>query len=543
MLETSAKALKQRIAWLKQMRRDTLQVAEEWVGVSCKAKKIAIDGKQAAEEWLAGPMSVMRHMRLLQETLEHLLRTGEPQFYEREIQTRGGGVVAQVFPQRLADKVLLFGFSAEIRFLERPSVDEIRKQMARVYLAESEAKQKTCVVLGAGNVSSIGLQDVLNKVFSENQSCVLKMNPVNEYLSEVYLKSFSALVEEGMFQVVCGGAGVGEEWVQRVDVDAVHMTGSTSVHDAIVWGVDDEAVRNREAGTPKLDKPITSELGCVTPIVVVPGEWSRQDLKHHAWNIASMLVNNGSFNCNAAKVIVTSAYWNQRDEFLAYLREILHQIAPRYAYYPGAKERHHEFCEAYPEAFVSGVAEEGALPWVLATGLDASVTNELAFSKEAWCGVLAETALPESCPGEFLHAAKEFCNHKLFGTLSCGLIIHPKERKAYGDAYETVLSELHYGTVAVNAWPALVYALGVTPWGAHPGHTLEDVGSGIGFVHNTRMFENIEKCVLEAPFRGWIRPPWFANHRQPLRLAKALTRYEAQSSFGGLGRVMLWGIF
>jgi hypothetical protein len=37
---------------------------------------------------------------------------------------------------------------------------------------------------------------------------------------------------------------------------------------------------------------------------------------------------------------------------------------------------------------------------------------------------------------------------------------------------------------------------GYTPWGAYPGHTRQDIGSGIGFVHNAFMLEDIEKTVL-----------------------------------------------
>lgn len=58
MTESTAIVLAQRIGWLRQMRRDTYAVAQEWVGLSCTAKQIDSKGAIAAEEWLAGPMSV-----------------------------------------------------------------------------------------------------------------------------------------------------------------------------------------------------------------------------------------------------------------------------------------------------------------------------------------------------------------------------------------------------------------------------------------------------------------------------------------------------
>ena len=52
-------------------------------------------------------------------------------------------------------------------------------------------------------------------------------------------------------------------------VDAVHMTGGVRTHDAIVWGAPPEVqAKNKRAGTPVLQKPMTSELGCITPWVI-----------------------------------------------------------------------------------------------------------------------------------------------------------------------------------------------------------------------------------------------------------------------------------
>lgn len=44
---------------------------------------------------------------------------------------------------------------------------------------------KLALVLGAGNVASIAPLDVLHKLFIENQVCLLKLNPVNDYLHDL----------------------------------------------------------------------------------------------------------------------------------------------------------------------------------------------------------------------------------------------------------------------------------------------------------------------------------------------------------------------
>jgi hypothetical protein len=79
----------------------------------------------------------------------------------------------------------------------------------------------------------------------------------------------------------------------------------------------------------------------------------------------------------------------------------------------------------------------------------------------------------------------------------------------------------------VNHWAATGYALVVTPWGAYPGHTPQDIQSGTGVVHNTLMFSRVEKGVVRAPFRVFPKPPWFVSHKTSAGLLRRLTYFEA----------------
>ena len=36
----------------------------------------------------------------------------------------------------------------------------------------------------------------------------------------------------------------------------------------------------------------------------------------------------------------------------------------------------------------------------------------------------------------------------------------------------------------------------MTPWGAYPGNSRRDIGSGVGTVHNPLMFGRVEKTVV-----------------------------------------------
>ena len=57
------------------------------------------------------------------------------------------------------------------------------------------ARARVALVLGAGNVASIGPLDVVHKLFVEGQVALLKLNPVNEYLGPFFEEAFADLIE------------------------------------------------------------------------------------------------------------------------------------------------------------------------------------------------------------------------------------------------------------------------------------------------------------------------------------------------------------
>ncbi|MEO6058917.1 MAG: aldehyde dehydrogenase, partial [Candidatus Limnocylindria bacterium] len=120
----------------------------------------------------------------------------------------------------------------------------------------------------------------------------------------------------------------------------------------------------------------------------------------------------------------------------------------------------------------------------------------------------------------------------LWGTLNATLIVDPRAvlDPQIGPAVERAVADLRYGTVGVNHWSGIGYALGVTPWGAFPGHHRTDIGSGIGVVHNTLMFSRSEKSVVRGPFRPVPKPIWFASHRTAHRMARQMLSFERSPS-------------
>jgi len=111
----------------------------------------------------------------------------------------------------------------------------------------------------------------VEKLFNEGKVCLLKMHPVNAYLGPFIEDAFADAIRAGFLAVAYGGAEVGGYLAQHPGVDEVHVTGSARTHDAIVWGADREGrVRMLD---PVLKKPITSELGNISPVIVVPGPY------------------------------------------------------------------------------------------------------------------------------------------------------------------------------------------------------------------------------------------------------------------------------
>ncbi|MDE0891717.1 MAG: NAD-dependent aldehyde dehydrogenase, partial [Planctomycetota bacterium] len=210
---------------LERLRRDTNAAAEAWCESACLAKGIAPTSPRAAEEWLGGPVLVLRHLRSLQSTLTCLAQTGRPRLRESELSLRSGTAVASVFPETLTDRLVLGGFSAEVWMDPDLPLEEVSAHTASTWTG-GDTKPQVAAILGAGNVSSIGAMDVLHKIFGERQACVLKLHPVNAYLESAYAEAFAGLIEAGWLRMIRGDAEVGAALVHHPDIDTVHMTGS-----------------------------------------------------------------------------------------------------------------------------------------------------------------------------------------------------------------------------------------------------------------------------------------------------------------------------
>jgi aldehyde dehydrogenase (NAD(P)+) len=482
----------------------------------------------------------------------------------------GGRVTVRGMPHTIFDRLLLSGFSAEVWM--PPGVDE-NTVRSRAGLAELDPAGTHGIgaVLGAGNVTAIAPLDVIYELYAQNRVVALKLNPITNPLLDVLEKIFEPFLALGVLRILTGAADVGSYLVDHPKVGHVHMTGSAATHDAVVFGTGPEGARRKAENRPVLTKEITSELGGVSPTIVLPGRWAKADLKFQAEHVATQRLHNGGYNCVASQVLVLSSDWAQKDEFLAALRSALAAAPSRPAYYPGSDQRVQDTLAAYPDAerlgpgggrlLVTGLRRRHhpAAPARSAGSTDSAgsarsaasaglLDDENLLAVEAFAPVLGVLELPGR-DLDFLETAISTVNDDLAGTLGVNLIAHPRTLRQLGDAFEAALVRLRYGTIAVNAWTGVGFATATASWGAFPGHTVEDVQSGIGVVHNTLLLENPERTVIRGPFRSSPRsllhgepsispkPPWFVSNRTATGTCRAMTAFAASPSWSKLPKI------
>ncbi|MEB3293481.1 MAG: aldehyde dehydrogenase family protein [Synechococcales bacterium] len=537
-----------RLIYLRECLTGVQAVAAAWSQASCLAKGIDPDTALAGEEWLAGAVATAMGLRSLMTTLEAKGQRSL-QVRARELQANSpvnsrtnSQAIVQVFPENWMESLLFLGHRGEV-WLEpgQPA------SAGLVYQQKPDHGQ-LCLVLGAGNLSCIPILDAIHKLFVEDQVVLLKMNPVNDYVGRYIQQALQPLVQAGFLQVVYGDARVGAYLCQHSQVDTIHITGSHHTHDCIVWG--ENPIEQKAIGQPLLPKPITSELGGVTPIFVVPGQWSKAALQFQARQVAASVAHNASFDCVAGKVLVLAEGWAQRQEFLELVQQTLAQIPPRKAYYPGAWERYETICDRYPQAqpltpshlLIADTADSPAadrpIPWTFIPQVSAQA-GEWILTQEAFCGVLAEVTLPAQDVETYLQQAVAFGNETIWGNLGCMILVDPRSQRCYATALENAIAQLQYGIIGVNIWAGTAFLFPGIAWGAFAGNPLEAVQSGRGFVHNTYLLEHPQKSVFYAPFQIFPTPTWFADHRNLKQVAQRYLDWLVHPNLWGVIKVAI----
>lgn len=529
--------LDQKILILDRLMEDFNHVAKEWVDRSLQAKRIPEKSFGEGEEWFNIAIS-NRLIRLYRSSLEEIKNRGRPSIPGPVRNNPNGQLSVQVFPQKTIDRLLLLGTTCQVIMPPGVAYGQLLENQASVYRQLNQVGKIT-LLLGAGNTSFLIPGDILAKLFGEGHVIIFKPNPINEYLGPLVKYAFRSLIEPGFMRVVYGGAEQGAYLSHHELVDDLHMTGSHHTFEAIVFGPGEQGDQRKAAGTPQLEKRFTAELGNITPVIVVPGDWSDAQVQTQGIKIATWLVYNAGFACPAPRLVIQSKNWPLRERLNRAIEDAFKRVTTRHAFYPGAEKVHAAFVNANPEATQVGDPSLGHLPWTYLKGVDAADVEHICFKEEQFCSILSETALEADSAPEFIKQAVSFVNQHVWGTLHAIIIIDPRSAKhpETAAALEKAIADLEYGTVAVNQYPAISYYIGLTAWGGFPGHDIYDIQSGTGVVNNTLMLPNPEKSVMRAPFE--LSPdPFVLSTLRAHEFGAKMASYEANPSLRKLPSIM-----
>lgn len=553
-LQTGARSwsmltLGQRRTLMHRLRATTSAVAEEWADVAATSKGLAPGHPLRGEEWLSGPYAALVALDAYADTLASLAKGTSPIAGLRTGTAPGGRTVLQTSPLTATDSLLLSGYRTEVWLSPGTSLAQASRSAGLGQLSPTETGG-VGLVLGAGNITSIPFLDVMYELLAFNRVSILKVNPTQDALVPVFERALAPLIEPGFLRIVRGGGDVGAYLTQHPSISHVHITGSEATFRAIVWGTGDEAETRLAANDPLLTTPISAELGGVSPIIIVPGEWSRADLRFQAEHVVTMRLHNSGHNCIAGQVVILSADWAQREDFLTELRDAYDRAPERPVWYPNSDRKMDAARDSYPDAHWSGGGTR-ALIEVSAQEADVLETTEY-FSP-----VLGVVTLSGNGQ-EFLDAAVAHANDRLTGTLGANVLIDPETQAALGAGFDRAIVDLHYGTVAINAWTAFGFLTPTATWGAYPGGTIADAPSGMGVVHNAFLLEGVERTVVHGPFRPFPRmvssvvgarslshgsvlpkPPWFVTSRTGATVCEGFTRFRMDGNWAKMSVVLV----
>jgi acyl-CoA reductase-like NAD-dependent aldehyde dehydrogenase len=503
--------------------RDNMErLGDAWAAESDRLRGIARDSGQPHMEntgWLVGAAVLGTTVNGLIHSFTSLAEHGHVAPPPGKRTRPDGQRVATVYPNSLLDKVYAPGFRGEV-WLE-PGAPE------RQGTSYMESDGGVCAILGAGNYEAP--VDVLSKMFVENKAVVYKPNPVNDGNGAHVEQILKPLVDAGYLAVANGGADVGKALVAHKGTDEVLMTGSSATFDKIVWG----SAENKNSGHKQMTKPFDAELGGAAPVIVVPGQWTDKEIDHQASQLVANKLLNGAHVCASPQVIVIDKSWPQRDKFVARVRHHLQHAPENPSYYPGAAAVQQEFKAAHDNVEELGPRSDHSLQRLF---IPNAPRDAMVVKREAFCPVLAEVALDGGDATAFMNNAVRFCNEELFGSLSSSILVDPRAAKSMGSRLDDAVADLRYGAIGVNVWGASVLFFAQLPWGAHPGHTADDIQSGIGKLNNTFMLDRPQKAVLWTPF---VSPVHLQTARpRDRKVAERMGRYATRPSFGRLAKLL-----
>ena len=506
------------VTMLEQTIENIKTISYYWATLSSEKKGILSKSKEG-EEWIGGPFACIYAIQYFIETIQNNDELDKSKYDDSNKSYK-------VFPTKNIEKLLFPFLEGEVRFGKNLNFDQINEYRGFANRFEKN-DPKITLVLGAGNVSSIPVLDALFHMIAYKSVIYLKLNPVNDYLLPIFTQVFEPFITRGFMIITEGDMEASQYLTQHDGFQQTHLTGSNYTYENIVYG---KTLSDKERSLktyPKVNKkPITSELGNVTPIIVHPGNWSRSEIKHQAKKIVTAKLNNSGFNCIAAQVIVLPKDWKHTEKLKREIKYYLNKIGDTTSYYPGSTENLNELIDTNNYEQINKLT--CSTPFLVSDlDLEKQYGNE-----EVWSTALYFKEIPYKSYENYATSAIDYVNNELWGNLGVTVLIKNHNRKANKLILKSYVDNLNYGTVAINEWSALGFVIPTLPWGGYPGNKDNDIQSGQGYVHNSLLFESPQKGIVYSKFRlsPLIDPPWFVTNKRAHRIFKHLTYYQATKS-------------
>lgn len=528
-------SLSERIDLIAALRRNLAEAEDRWITISLESKGLAPGGYGEGEErtWFT---ILTRALRLIHQALSDVRDHGRPHLPGSLTTRSDGQVVAPVLPASRYDSALFPRMTGEVWIEPGMTVEEVVQHQAEIYRNPPE-RGWVALIVNASQSSFLPVTDVLHKLFVDGDVVALKLHSTSASLASLFEEVFRPLLDQGVVRLIYGDSDLDTYLCAHELVDTIHFSGADAAFDTLIFGTGQEGVERRARCEPVLAKPFSGEVGNVTPVLVVPGPWSDEDLHRHAILLVRAFVCNAAFVSAAPRLIVQHRGWRRRDSFLAAFEQVLARIPTRQAPFPEARRQLDALLNAHARAHRIGQADLDHLPWTVIPDLDPSSLDADCFVRTMFCPAVGELALDAKDAATFIDTAVEFLNRQVRGTLAATILIHPRtlRERRVRVAFERALNDLQYGTITINAVAQQAVLAGVLPWGAFP--IAHGEGRYGGKVANPLMIPNPQKSILRGPFSI---PQLFLSvePQRNIELCKAITRLEQAPSPWRLAQLM-----
>jgi aldehyde dehydrogenase (NAD(P)+) len=447
----------------------------------------------------------------------------------------GGRTTIRGFPVGGLDGLLMPGVTAHVVLKEGISQADVHALKSKAISSFRELHtDKAGLYLTPFNVASIGLLDVVDGLINRRETVVAKVSEKVTFLGRHYENHLRPFIDAGALAIVQGGPAEGQALINLDQIGHIHVTGSIKTANKI------DSIR-------RPDQTFTSELGGVTPAIVMPDVRSDKAIRDAAKQIVFGAFSNNGQQCVSFQWVLApkSISTRLREEVTRQVDALKWANPPE----PHAGPDHQlgvgpvidELAAKHYEILMADAAEAGVtihrrsdqvsgrlVPPTVISGVTPE-TNFRLRTEEAFLPLVGFVDYPEA---GFAEHVLENAN-EMPGDLGASIITTEHDNPAIHD----MALRLKHGAVGINAHPGLAFSMPV-PWGAGPAHE-----SGKGFVHNHGLIpeEAVVKSVIVTklgpkgvgPLIRW-EDPWLMNvaGAESLRIGQGLAKFIINMSLG-----------